>query len=131
MEEAERPWRKPEVVGIMDQGNELGLVMCEPTRYRAISSSFSSGRRIQVGTMHFPRGGAGRYHDVARNAVAVRSESDEVCSLAFISRDAHQLFRIRVPSGFAGQLNPRITDAVMAAQAWSLSKCKNMVTVPP
>ena len=68
-------------------------------------------------------------HNIAGYALTLWGESYEIFPLGFPWGDVHRLLRIRVPTRFATELDPGISEAVVSVQAGALGAPERMVTV--
>ena len=102
----------------MNQQGQLGFVVGKTPSDRAIAGGFGSGRSVLMGAMGFPRGS--RDHDVAGNAMTIWGERYKIRPFTLVRRYGDKLLSIRVPTSLAAELDPHITDAIVAAETRTL-----------
>ena len=72
------------VVGVMDEGDQLGTVVCDTSWDSVVPRSLGSRGNKEVLLTRVPRRGAGSDHDIAGDALPIRTEGYEVGALGFV-----------------------------------------------
>ena len=121
--------RDPIIVGIIDQRQELGAVVCKPARSAVVSSGLGSSAGRQMGAMFLPRTRGSRDHNVAGKSLAIRGQRNKVRPFGFACSDVHLLLCIGVPADLSAQPHPRITKTIVSTQTRTLSTGENMIAV--